>query len=201
MVYTYIVKRDYGFAPNPFYGMCTLATCKPNTRSVAQVGDWIVGFGRKNSKAFEKVIFAMQVQKKITFDEYWNDPEYKCKKPVMNGSLKQNYGDNIYHHVGGEWIQENSHHSLAGGKPNPDNLERDTRTDKVLISERFWYFGIDAKPIPENLKQIVPKRQGHQKNEGCEEDLIAWLNGMDQCGFIAEPEKFGEEFERYDGVS
>ena len=28
-LYSYIVARDFGFAPNPFYGFCTLATCKP----------------------------------------------------------------------------------------------------------------------------------------------------------------------------
>lgn len=39
----YILKHDSGFAPNPFYGFCTLATCKPEIRKQAEVGDWIVG--------------------------------------------------------------------------------------------------------------------------------------------------------------
>jgi len=39
-LHSYVVARDYGFAPNPFFGFCTLATCKPRLRSVAQVGDW-----------------------------------------------------------------------------------------------------------------------------------------------------------------
>ena len=30
--YSYIITRDYGFAPNPFGGVCTLATCKPKIR-------------------------------------------------------------------------------------------------------------------------------------------------------------------------
>lgn len=200
-IYSYIITRDYGFAPNPFYGMCTLATCKPNIRSSANVGDWVVGFGSKKSLASGKIIFAMQIQKKITYDEYWEGAEYQCKKPVMNGSLKQNYGDNIYHKVNGEWVQENSHHSLEGGQPNLNNLRRDTRSNKVLIGERFWYFGIEAKEVPEFLKEIIPMRQGHKKNTDCEKMLISWLEGMDQQGFIAEPEKFGEEFQRYDGKS
>ena len=33
--------RDYGFAPNPYFGYCTLATCKPVIRRCAGVGDWI----------------------------------------------------------------------------------------------------------------------------------------------------------------
>ena len=42
-IYSYIVKRDYGFAPNPFYGYCTLATCKPVIRKHAEIGDIIQG--------------------------------------------------------------------------------------------------------------------------------------------------------------
>ena len=46
-IYSYVVARDYGFAPNPFYGCCTLATCKPIIRRMAQVGDWVIGTGSK----------------------------------------------------------------------------------------------------------------------------------------------------------
>jgi hypothetical protein len=28
-LYTYIIRFDTGFAPNPFYGFCALACCKP----------------------------------------------------------------------------------------------------------------------------------------------------------------------------
>src|SRR5712671_5339411 len=31
-LYSYVVARDFGFAPNPFFGVCTLATCKPDIR-------------------------------------------------------------------------------------------------------------------------------------------------------------------------
>jgi hypothetical protein len=44
-VYVYVVDRDFGFAPNPFYGVLTLATCKPRIRSVASMGDWVIGVG------------------------------------------------------------------------------------------------------------------------------------------------------------
>ena len=46
-LFSYVVARDYGFAPNPFFGVCTLATCKPIVRRVAAIGDWIVGTGSK----------------------------------------------------------------------------------------------------------------------------------------------------------
>ena len=42
---TYTVKRDKGFAPNPFYGYCTLAACTPNHMNAKlKEGDYIVGF-------------------------------------------------------------------------------------------------------------------------------------------------------------
>lgn len=47
-LYSYIVARDYGFAPNPFFGICTLATCKQKIRSAANVGDWVIGTGSKD---------------------------------------------------------------------------------------------------------------------------------------------------------
>ena len=42
-LFSYVVRYDSGFAPNPFHGFCTLATCKPGIRAHANVGDWVVG--------------------------------------------------------------------------------------------------------------------------------------------------------------
>ena len=39
-LYSYVITRDYGFAPNPFWNICTLATCKPQIREHALKGDW-----------------------------------------------------------------------------------------------------------------------------------------------------------------
>src|SRR5262249_28669009 len=49
-LYSYVVDHDYGFAPNPFGGFCTLAkgkygSNKRNIVEIAEVGDWIVGIG------------------------------------------------------------------------------------------------------------------------------------------------------------
>src|SRR4051812_44625037 len=96
-VYMYVVDRDFGFAPNPFHGYCTLATCKPGIRARARVGDWIIGIGGGRLGATGRCIFAMQISAKITFNEYWLNPIYLAKKPVRNGSRKMMVGDNIYH--------------------------------------------------------------------------------------------------------
>ena len=70
-LYSYVIRMDYGFAPNPYSGICTLATCKPQVRGYASVGDWIAGFGGKDTPVYEKLVYIMRVsEKKITFDEY-----------------------------------------------------------------------------------------------------------------------------------
>jgi hypothetical protein len=61
-LYSYVVARDYGFAPNPFFGVCTLATCKPQIRKHAQVGDWIVGTGAKCNRLDGHLVYVMKVQ-------------------------------------------------------------------------------------------------------------------------------------------
>ena len=88
--FSYVVKRDYGFAPNPFYGVLTLATCKPNIRKSADVGDFIIG--NADNSHDNKLIYMAKVSKVMTFDQYWNDKFFECKRPVMNGSLKKNMG-------------------------------------------------------------------------------------------------------------
>ena len=141
-VYIYVVARDFGFAPNPFHGVCTLATCKPKIRNAARVGDWVFGVGGTKLKAFGRCVFAMKVTDTIGFDAYWSDPEYFDKRPVRNGSRKMMLGDNIYHRAGdGAWLQADSHHSQPDGVADPHNVQRDTSSDRALISRHFYYFG------------------------------------------------------------
>jgi hypothetical protein len=116
-VFSCIVARDYGFAPNPLYGWCTLATCKPRIRAAASIGDWVVGTGAKTKYDLAgHLLYAMQVEEAMEFDAYWNDERFGSKRPALNGSLKQVYGDNIYHRRRGRWIQADSHHSLENGR-------------------------------------------------------------------------------------
>ena len=154
-LYTYTITRDFGFAPNPFHGICTLATCKPRIRKAANVGDWIMGIG---GSAFGSVkgrcIFLMKVTEKTSFQNYWIDRRFSLKKPSRNGSRVQMLGDNIYHiEKNGVWIQEDSHHSFPDGTPNPINIKIDTgNTNQVLVSDCFFYFGSMAVDV--NLKSI-----------------------------------------------
>jgi len=140
-LFSYSITRDFGFAPNPFHGCCTLATCKPHVRKAAKTGDWIMGVGGSALGPMKRrCIFLMKVSTKVKFQDYWEDDRYALKKPVRNGSNVQMLGDNIYHKEDdGKWIQEDSHHSNTDGTPNLVNLKRDTGScDYVLISDFFF---------------------------------------------------------------
>lgn len=203
MFKSYIVARDYGFAPNPFGKYCTLACCKQKIRQHINVGDWVFGTGSKQKNADGKLVFAMYVTEKLTFQEYWDDSRFEYKKPIMNGSLMQMYGDNIYHfdNESGEWMQKNSHHSLPNGTVNGHNLERDLSGKYVLISEHFYYFRKSAVEIPEKFKsELCTPTQGHKN---VDKDLalkfIDWLSKNYRPGRHDDPLLFGDSFERYDG--
>jgi len=126
-IYSYVVARDFGFAPNPFHGICTLATCKPRIRKGAVLGDWVVGTGSGAAarKRAGYLVFAMKVEEAISFDDYWKDERYLLKRPNLRGSKKMALGDNIYHRKGegDDWKQSNSHHTLPSGAHEHVQLE------------------------------------------------------------------------------
>lgn len=179
-VYLYVVDRDFGFAPNPFHGFCTLATCKPRIRNTAEVGDWVFGLGGGRLKATGRCIFAMKITSKITFNEYWLNPSYKDKKPIRNGSRVMMVGDNIYFQDpnSNTWQQAHSHHSKPDGSLNEDNLKKDIGSKFVLISNNFYYFGNSAPVIPEGILQKLRyynkvDHRVYRLDEAL--DLIKWL--------------------------
>ncbi|MGB7217812.1 MAG: hypothetical protein WBD07_03295 [Vicinamibacterales bacterium] len=203
-VYIYVVDRDFGFAPNPFHGYCSLATCKQLIRAGAKIDDWVIGMGGSRLKATGRCIFAMRVTKVISFNEYWSDPHYRDKRPVRNGSSKMLVGDNIYHYdVANEWHQADSHHSNADGTANTHNLQNDTKADRVLISNHFFYFGKKAPNVPEALLNAVGYR--NRRNYRVFEystclGLINWL--QDTFGryvnyVMADPFDFAQSGKRY----
>ncbi len=198
-LFTYVVARDYGFAPNPFFGYCTLATCKPGIRATASKGDWVVGTGAKTK--YDRVgylIYAMRVDEVMDYDSYWNDLRFICKKPVMNGSLKQLYGDNIYHRFEGRWVQVNSHHSLDTGNPNLKNIEHDTSSNLVLIARKFVYYGSAAPLIPKKFRQYrstnedlcCPGRRYAIKSPELTAAFESWLESRGEWGVRGMPLEF-----------
>ncbi len=202
----YVVARDFGFAPNPFHGVCTLATCKPKIRGSARIGDWVVGMGGVDLRATGRMIFAMIVEETLTFDQYWGDARFIEKRPVRNGSGKMLVGDNIYHRKEpfGEWVQADSHHSLDDGRPNKHNLKRDTGVDRVLCSKKFWYFGERAPEVPQNVLAAIAYRNCRSHRRITLPDarpLIDWLTvsySAQRGMVVGDPVDFARSNLRYD---
>lgn len=192
-LFSYVVARDYGFAPNPFGGVCTLATCKPDIRRDALPGDWVIGTGSATHKRTGHLVFAMQVSEAMTFDAYWSDPRFQFKKPNLSASNKVNFGDNIYHREHGIWSQLNSHHSFEDGAPNPRNIANDTQSDRMLVGNRYAYWGGDGPVIPDHLRNFagydlcIVRGYKHHFPDGMEEAFVAWFDGLEAQGCLGRP--------------
>jgi hypothetical protein len=202
-LFSYVVARDFGFAPNPFGGICTLATCKPGIRKTSNLNDWVIGIGSKRHNASHRLIYAMQVSEKITYNEYWEAQRFRMKRPYMNGSLKQTYGDNIYFHNEelNEWQQANSHHSLEDGSVNMLNLNRDTKSSHVLIADYFFYFGKNHVEIPDHLLGVAYDGRGYKYSfePALVLSFLEWLQNNYQPGYHGDPIQFDGNFIRYNG--
>jgi hypothetical protein len=168
-IFSYVVRYDFGFAPNPFHGTCTLATCKQQIRRTARVGDWVMGTGSQQKSLAGRLVYVMQVEEVLTFDDYWADARFTAKIPRTSGALKHAYGDNIYHREGDEWIQADSRHSLPDGTINPGHVAVDTSADAVLLSSTYSYFGGSGPKVPDQLRtgfpvDLVHQSQGHRRH-------------------------------------
>lgn len=151
-LYSYIVKHDTGFAPNPFFEYCTLACCKPGIRKHAKEGDWIVGLTPKAQG--NRIVYFMKVDEKLTFDKYWK--RFKRKRPNLKGGSKKKNGDNIYEP---SEVHSRKYHQLPsnhsnGNRENRKRKNRDLDGECVLVSTTFVYFGSKAIPLPPELPEL-----------------------------------------------
>lgn len=207
-LHIYVIARDFGFAPNPFFGTCTLATCKPDVRKSAKINDWVLGVAGSNldRNIYRHCILLMKVTEKLNFQQYWDDERFVLKKPCRNGSLMKMVGDNIYHKdANNNWKQEDSHHSMPDGSINSRNLSRDTgRCEHILVSNKFFYFGKEAIKI--DLESIKYKSGlGFKKmcldSEPAARALIesVYLNNKSKLNMVvADPCQFEDSFQRVD---
>ena len=148
-VFSYVVKNDGGFAPNPFHGYCTLACCKPMIRRTAQVGDLVVGLSSRS----ERVVYAMKVDRVLSFDDYWAGSELAAKRPDWTSRHHQErIGDNIYEPLGaGRYRQLPSKHSNLDGTEDAAAMRKDLRGEHVLVATQFAYFGETGPKLAKEL--------------------------------------------------
>ncbi|MGH8461068.1 MAG: hypothetical protein ACRESS_05635 [Stenotrophobium sp.] len=151
---TYVLTKDTGLAPNPFWGWCTLAVCTPNRQGARlSEGDWIAGFSPK--KDGHRLIYAMEVHEDpIHMNAYFNDLRFSAKKPNLRGTWEQRCGDNFYSQAAdGSWKQHRNRFHL-----DTMYLAKDTRNPYVFVSKRFWYFGSKLVTVPPQFHSLVGQR-------------------------------------------
>lgn len=189
-LYSYIVKVDWGFSPNPFWGCCTLVCCKQDIRKQARVGDWVLGTGsvsndyRKNESFSKKIIYAMEITKVVSMQTYYDickgniESEYytclKNKMPDYDSNVyAKKVGDCIYYDISKDYKDAN----LERGVHAEDSKEIDLSGENALISNNFFYFGKNAIPIPEDLLHVVVKYQGfkYKTNVDYVGKFIKWI--------------------------
>jgi hypothetical protein len=164
----YRMTNDAGSAPNPFYGVCTLAICTPNhQRAELSEGDVIVGVeadplirrrrkNRPDSTPVRCIVYYMVIDKIMDLDSYFRDPRFARKIPNPGGSVIAARGDNCYYQDdNGGWRSIPCH-------PH----EHDQRTalqdqigNRVFIGRQFYYFGDKAVRLPKGIeRQFIPQR-------------------------------------------
>ena len=154
-IYTYIITHDTGYAPNPFRGYCTLACCKPRIRRTARTGDWVVGMTSARRGRPQRLVYAMRVDRVLTFSEYWKDGRFEAKKPVWSTHDEPtvaSVGDNCYEPVGrGQPRQVPCRHSRRDGSASGGARRRDLSGKHVLVSWTYSYFGAKRRRLPAGL--------------------------------------------------
>lgn len=179
---SYTVPHDCGFAPNPFWGYCTLAACTPNHQGVkVQAGDWIAGFEPVDRGG--KLVYVMKVSETMSFDAFFHDRRFQRKKPRLEGTWRQRCGDNIYHRSEEGWKQLPSPFHSAPEKA------KDIKYPSVFIAEEFYYFGEKAVPVPSYLDSLRFKRQGCKCSHppSLVESFLDWLRTTHRPGIHGRP--------------
>ena len=148
-LYSYVVEHDTGYAPNPYFGFCTLCRCKfrksvagrKNIVESAKEGDWVIGTGgaSKRSAGHGKLIYAMLVTEKLTREKYFSDSRFAQKKPIKTttSTYEQKRGDN----------------------ERPSKVF-EKRKQFVLVSRHFYYFGNNAIDIPAKFRRRGFEKKG-----------------------------------------
>ena len=195
-LYTYVVRYDNGVAPNPFWGTCTLAVCKPAIRRTAQIGDWILGTGSKQSHLAPgethdlsgAAVYAMQVTGKMPLAAY--DQHCRQHLPEKIPDLSSldwrcRVGDCLYD-FGGDIHTP----ALRPGYHEDGERSRDLGGVNVLLSDCFAYFGAAAPDLPASLQHLVHAGQGHRGWSDAEKVAAfeKWFAGLERNRLYGEPQ-------------
>lgn len=175
-LFTYTIPIDDGAAPNPFYGMCSLAICKPGIRKIARPDDWVAGLGAKNAPSGDlsnRLVYAMRVEEVLSMADYDRlaPSRWPHRIPYVDSlALQERLGDCIYDFSTGTPTQRRGVHGL-------NNMATDLRGCNVLVSRDFYYFGNQAIPLPDDLSAICHQNQGFRSRSNAPyvQQFVAWI--------------------------
>jgi hypothetical protein len=217
-LYSYVVSTDSGFAPNPFFGVCTLACCKPAIRravgarllrqsgraDIAELRQvdpdfiraqniWVVGLAgaELRDRPYRSLVFVMQVTDVLDFESYYD--EYPQKRPVLRPPTTPAdpawHGDAIYTGTDPATARQLAPSAHSCGEAEDDSTKwHDLGGCYVLVSDRFVYFGPDAPYLP--IEEKLHHGRGHRSNHSPQAvaELEALLNG-EWAELLDDPEK------------
>lgn len=181
--FSYVVTHDSGFAPNPYGGVLTLATCKPRIRLTARSGDWILGTGSVAAVGSNRLVFAARISEVVSIETYGTDSRFDFKRPSLTGEPWKRDGDNIYIRKNdGTWVQRRNPHHFT------EDMAHDLSGRNVLVCTYFWYFGRSAPNIPTRLHDVAKRGPGHKFIEDRARCLavLRWLRRA-PCGMHGAP--------------
>jgi hypothetical protein len=179
-LFSYVLRYDFGAAPNPFGGICTLVICKPRVRRAAQIGDWIVGLGSANTPLGDlssNVIYAMRVSRVMTMAEYdqYCQKELSIKLPQWNGTeCERRVDDCIYD------FADPTNPILRTSVHDEGNRATDLGGISALLSDHYYYFGDKAPVLPNELRVIMHRHPGHKShaNDPYRQQFIEWVESQ-----------------------
>ncbi|MDE7420524.1 MAG: hypothetical protein K2N35_09975 [Muribaculaceae bacterium] len=194
-MWSYKIVHDTLFAPNPLWGVLTLATCKPTIRRSPNSikGTWIAGWTActtHNLEVYgggidrcdpgqEKLIYLAKIDEQIPLDEYWKRFPEKRNNPNVTVFDARWSGDNIYHKdntdAEGNVIAEPNTCDHEGAEV----AKRDYLYGKnALICNEFYYFTRENRlDVPEYFRSLVHKAKGQSllKNEPLIDEFIEFV--------------------------
>ncbi len=161
-LYSYKMSHDDKFAPNPFYGVLTLATCMNKLRYNTKVGNWVAGWtSRKTATSTpvgeERLIYLARVTDKIPIADYWD--KYPQKRP-SNADETARHGDNIYKPDSSAQNGLKLVNSDYRKPTDTEKIRKDLNGQYVLVCNEFYYFGADNPLlIPPTISSSRPRAQ------------------------------------------
>ncbi len=168
----YILQHDIGMAPCIDGGLVSLATCKPQIRKGANLGDWIIGC-RPSPTGLGHVVWAGRLADSIEVGDYER--------------LHRGRSDAIYRAKPGGGFKRLFPNYHAG----ENELRKDTSAPVLVFDpDATWYFGDKPQTLPDNLIHLAPQGRGHRVNEVKEGDaaaLQAWLTSIAPPGIHGVP--------------